>query len=168
MRVRKATVDDVDAIRRVCSEGWRETYAGLYPEERIERTIERFYSHDRVRAEVEQPDGWDGWWVAEDDAANVIAAGGDGVIEPGVGKVFVLYADPRRRGEGAGTALLEAITAEQRAQGVREQYVSVEPENERGLPFYRSRGFTERGLRKAYASKPDENHFSLRMSRRLD
>ena len=164
MRARRAEPRDVEAICRVCSEGWRETYAGLYDADEIERTIERFYSRDRVRSEVEQPEGWDGWWVAEDEAGEVVAAGGGGVTAPAAGEIFVLYADPARRGRGAGTALLEAISSEQRAQDVREQWVSVEPENASGIAFYRARGFVERGTGPAYEAP---HRLSLRMSRPL-
>jgi len=67
--------------------------------------------------------------------------------EQGVFEIFVLYLDPMRRGEGIGTLLLDAITEQQRAQGAREQWVSVEPENMKGLPFYYARGFEVRGKR---------------------
>ncbi len=42
------------------------------------------------------------------------------------------------------------MTAQQRAQGAREQWVSVEPENDKGVPFYRARGFVERGAAPAH------------------
>jgi hypothetical protein len=104
VRARRAELRHVDAIGRVCSKGWRDTYAGLYSSQEIEQVIDRFYSAQRIREEVESPDGWDGWGVAEDDAG-----------------------------------------------GAREHWVSVEPENEKGLPFYRARGFVERGQRLAGA-----------------
>ena len=66
----------------------------------------------------------------------MIGAGGGGITQPGVGEIFVLYLDPTRRGEGIGTLILDAITEQERAQGAREQWVSVEPENRKGLPFY--------------------------------
>jgi ribosomal protein S18 acetylase RimI-like enzyme len=149
VRPRRAELRDVDAISRVCSKGWRDTYVGIYPPEEIERVIHRFYAAERIRSEVESPEGWDGWWVAEEDDCAFVAAGGGGLTAPGVGEIFVLYADPERRCEGAGTALLDAITEEQRRQGGREQWVSVEPDNEQRLPFYRARGFVEAGRRPA-------------------
>ncbi len=87
------------------------------------------------------------------------------MISPGVGEVFVLYVDPQRRGSGIGTALLEAITNQQRKSGAKEQWVSVEAKNDKGLPFYEARGFIRRGERTAYGSKPEENIISLRLYR---
>ncbi|WP_338035672.1 GNAT family N-acetyltransferase [Halalkalibacterium halodurans] len=52
-----------------------------------------------------------------------------------VGEIFVLYMDPVRRGEGVGTKLLEAITAQQKEFGAMEQWVSVAKGNEKGIPF---------------------------------
>jgi GNAT superfamily N-acetyltransferase len=166
LHVRAAGVNDVQAICRICSEGWRETYAGLLPPEVIERTIADFYNEERVRREVEQPEGWSGWLVAEADG-EVLGAGGGGLTAAGVGELFVLYADPARRGEGVGTALLRAITERQRRQGAREQWVSVEPGNEKGLPFYRVHGFVQRGARPTYGSAPEEGRMSLRLWRQL-
>jgi GNAT superfamily N-acetyltransferase len=158
MQARRATLEDVHAICRVCADGWRGTYETLYPRSRVERTIATFYRPDRVRAELEPTAGWDGWWVAVDDAGAIVAAGGGGMTGPSTGEVFVLYADPVRRGEGAGTVLLDAITRRQRAQGATEQWVAVAEGNEKGIPFYEARGFRRRGTRPAYgedATVPD-------------
>ena len=164
--IRPAEPDDAAGIARVCSEGWRDTYADLYAPEQIESVISEYYAPERIAAEIAAPQGWHGWIVALDDEA-LVGAGGGGMIEPGVGEVFVLYLDPARRGEGIGTLLLEAITEQQRADGAREQWVSVEPENMKGLPFYEARGFRLRGERPAWGSPPEEGRVSLRLRRRL-
>jgi hypothetical protein len=54
MHARRATEKDVDAICRICADGWLDTYSGLLPEEQLDAA-----------------DGWDGWWVAVDDAAAI-------------------------------------------------------------------------------------------------
>jgi ribosomal protein S18 acetylase RimI-like enzyme len=104
--------------------------------------------------------------VAVEDES-VIGAGGGGITQPGVGEIFVLYLDPTRRGEGIGTRILDAITEQQRAQGTREQWVSVEPENTRGLPFYFARGFEVQGQRTEWGTTAEDGHVSLRLMRRL-
>ncbi|HEY7603841.1 MAG TPA: GNAT family N-acetyltransferase [Gaiellaceae bacterium] len=150
MQARRATATDVDAICRICADGWRATYDGLLPTSRVERAIATFYVPDRVQAELEPADGWDGWWVAVDDAGVVVAAGGGGMTGPATGEIFVLYADPSRRGEGAGTAVLDAITRRQLEQGATEQWVAVVEGNDKGIPFYEARGFRPRGTRAAH------------------
>jgi ribosomal protein S18 acetylase RimI-like enzyme len=165
--VRPAESSDAAGIARVCAEGWRNTYAGIYTPEHVESVIAEYYTVERIRGEIAAPEGWDGWIVAIEDGS-VVGAGGGGMIEPRAGEVFVLYLDPRRRREGIGTLLLDAITRQQLAQGAREQWVSVEPENEKGLPFYEARGFQVQGRRPAWGSAPEEARFSLRLVRRLD
>src|SRR4051794_4821738 len=151
MRARRATSDDVPPICRICADGWRHTYRGLRSDEEIERVIARFYVPERVSRELDaDPPGWGGWWVAVADDGAVVAAGAGGLTAAGTGELFVLYADPARRGEGAGTALLDAISAQQVEFGATEQWVSVGVGNTKGIPFYEARGFVARGTQPAY------------------
>src|SRR3954463_11673421 len=99
--IRKAGRDDAHGIARVCAAGWRDTYEGIYEPERIEAAIAEYYSPERIAGEIAAPHDWDGWIVAVDDGT-VVGAGGGGMIEPGVGELFVLYLDPPRRREGIG------------------------------------------------------------------
>lgn len=46
--VQKATIDHVEGISRVCSEGWGDTYRELYPIEYIERVIKEFYNMEKI------------------------------------------------------------------------------------------------------------------------
>ena len=118
--VRRARPEDVDGICRVCTDGYWAAYSGLLPDEYIARTVREFYNAERVRREVEDPEGWNGWYAAL-DGDRVVGAGGGGMTAPEVSELFVLYVDPARRGQGIGTRLLEAITEELRRQGAREQ-----------------------------------------------
>ena len=166
--VRLAEPDDAEGIARVCDEGWRDTYEGIYEPEQIESVIADYYTPERIVAEITpSPPGWDGWIVAVDDGT-VVGAGGGGMTEPHVGEIFVLYLDPTRRREGIGSLLLDAITDQQRAHGAREQWVSVEPENAKGLPFYQARGFQVRGERPTWGTQPEQRRVSLRLMRPLD
>jgi len=164
--IRPAVPGDAGGIARVCAEGWRDTYQHIYRPEEIETVISDYYTPERITAEIIAPEGWDGWIVAV-ESGKVIGAGGGGMTDPGVGEIFVLYLDPTRRGEGLGSLLLDAITERQRGQGAREQWVSVEPENEKGLPFYLARGFQVLGNRPAWGTRPEEGRMSLRLMRRL-
>jgi GNAT superfamily N-acetyltransferase len=164
--IRRAVPGDASGIARVCAEGWRDTYQDIYAPEEIEKVIADYYTPERITAEIIAPEGWDGWIVAV-ERAKVIGAGGGGMTDQGISEIFVLYLDPSRRGEGIGSLLLDAITEQQRAQGAREQWVSVEPENKKGLPFYLARGFRVLGNRPAWGTRPEERRISLRLMRRL-
>ena len=164
VRVRAATDADVDSICRICAEGWRDTYAGLRSDDEIEDVISRFYSAERVRREL-GPLGeeWGGWFVAETEVGEVVAAGAGGLTTPITGEVFVLYVDPSHQREGAGSAVLRALTAQQLAHDAREQWVSVEQGNVRAIPFYEHHGFTLAGKRAAH----EMSGSSLRYVRKL-
>lgn len=167
IKIRKATAADVGGICRVCTAGWRDTYTGLLPAPYIEQVIAEFYNPARVAAEVADPQGWDGWWVAV-ERGRVVGAGGGGLPAPGTGELFVLYVDPARRGEGIGTRLLAAITQEELAQGAREQWVSVARGNCKGIPFYEARGFRPYPEQPIYGSCPEDGVISIRYQRALD
>jgi ribosomal protein S18 acetylase RimI-like enzyme len=164
--IRTAEPGDAAGIARVCAAGWRDTYEGIYASDDIEAIIAEYYTPQRIADEIRTPEGWDGWIVAMDDGI-VVGAGGGGMIEPHAGEIFVLYLDPTRRREGIGSLLLEAITSQQLAHGADEQWVSVEPGNAIGLPFYRAHGFEVRGERPAWGRLADKGRVSLRLSRPL-
>lgn len=160
---RYATDQDVLEIARICSAGWRDTYAGLRSPQDIENAIAEFYVPERIERELgERNESWGGYVVAELDG-RLLVAGGGGLIDVKVGELFVLYADPNQRRRGGGTAVLEFITERQRELGATEQWVSVEPGNELGLAFYRARGFIEHGRRPAYRGEGE----SLRLRRSI-
>lgn len=164
MNVHSAGEADIEAICRICAEGWRDTYAGLRSSEEIEQVISTFYAADRVRGELAPSGvGWGGWLVAEDDHGVVLGAGAGGLAAPGVGEIYVLYIDPSRRREGAGSLLLSALTAQQLAHRAGEQWVSVEEGNRKGIPFYEHHGFTPAGRRDAHQMSGS----SLRYVRKL-
>lgn len=165
--VRKATLDDVEGICRVCAAGWRATYAGLVPHDYIEEVIAEFYTPDRVRSDIETAGPTDtGWLVAVEDG-QVVGAGGGGITSPGVGEIFILYVDPERRGQGIGTLLLDEILKRLKEFGAREVWVSVMKGNDKGIPFYEARGFVARGERPAFRSRPEQGIVAIRYWRAL-
>jgi len=167
IRVRKATVEHAEGIARVCSEGWRDTYAGLHSADYIEQAIREFYNVERITRETaETGDGWDGWFVAL-DGKEVVGAIGGGLTGPEEAEVFVLYVLPSRRGEGIGTRLLDHLSGIQRAKGAKKQWVSVTKGNVKGIPFYEARGFRLVGEREAHFNPDGEALRSLRYVRDL-
>jgi ribosomal protein S18 acetylase RimI-like enzyme len=151
MRARPATEDDVDGICRVCAEAYRDTYPDLLEPEQIEAIVGEFYDPDRVRHEIGAAlPRWGGWIVAEDEDGTLVCAGGGGMTGPGVGEVFVLYAEPGRQRRGGGSAVLALLTRQQREAGAQAQEVAVTPGNEVALAFYRRHGFEVTGRRDPY------------------
>lgn len=61
------------------------------------------------------------------------------MIDHDKSEIYVLYLDPKRRREGVGTHLLDYITSIQIEKGAKEQWVSVQKGNHKGIPFYEAR-----------------------------
>ncbi|CAM3951354.1 GNAT family N-acetyltransferase [Mesobacillus zeae] len=79
----------------------------------------------------------------------------------------MLYLDPKRRGEGIGTLLLNALTDIQKSKGAARQWVSVSKGNHKGIPFYEARSFQFEEEQKTYESKENEEYVSLRYWREI-
>jgi ribosomal protein S18 acetylase RimI-like enzyme len=167
-KVRAATTEDLARICEICSVAYRETYRDLLPATFIERTIRDFYQPERVAREVEPaPPHWYGYQVVE-EAGRVLGAAGGGLREPGVGELYVIYLDPAERNRGLGTLLLDRVVEQLTEAGAKEIWAAVFRGNERGIPFYRARGFEEVETVPAFTSRPDEDIWSVRMRRRID
>jgi ribosomal protein S18 acetylase RimI-like enzyme len=167
--VRGAREGDEVGISRVCRDGFALSSRGLLPPDVIEHQADHYYDVHRVRGELAPRAGdpsWQGYVVAVSPQGRVLGAAGGGVTDSSVGHVLVLYLDPPLRGRGVGTALLAHVTDQQRAAGATEQWVSVTEGNLLAIPFYRARGFVERG-RVPYvtADGGEPVGTSLRMSR---
>jgi len=165
MQIIKADKQHVDGIAKVCTAGYWATYGDTYPEAYISRVIEEFYNADRIRQEVETSSRqWGGYFVAVEDE-QVMGAGGGGMTGDNTGEIFVLYIDLERRNEGIGTKILNAITAQQREFGAREQWVSVLAGNQKGIPFYEAKGFVFQYEQPSYGNEAEERFVSLRYCR---
>ncbi|WP_338780704.1 GNAT family N-acetyltransferase [Metabacillus sp. FJAT-52054] len=138
----KAGLEHIQGIIRVCSEGYRNTYNETHSKKYIERTISEFYNAERVAKEIQETDRhWNGWYAAIGENG-VAGAGGGGMTAEHTSELFVLYLDPAKRRQGIGTLLLNAITEEQiQTYGAQEQWVSVDEQNQKGIPFYKAKGF---------------------------
>ena len=142
IQIMKANKSHVEGIASVCIRGYWATYGETHSKEWIENVIRDFYNHERILEEVTESNRhWGGYFVAVENSKVVGAAGG-GMIDEGVGELFVIYVDPNRRNEGIGSGLLNAITKQQKEEyNAKKQWVSVQKGNMKGIPFYESKGF---------------------------
>lgn len=166
IKICKAIPIHVEGIAKVCSDGYRATYGETHSKEYIERIINEFYNTERILDEVTNTSRyWGGYFVAVEND-EVVGAGGGGMINDKAGEVFVLYLNPNRRNEGIGSKLLAAITKQQKEEfNASEQWVSVQKGNQKGIPFYESRGFIFQHEQNGYGNAEGEEYISLRYCR---
>ncbi|WP_407539360.1 GNAT family N-acetyltransferase [Deinococcus radiomollis] len=166
IQVRQAVPGDAEAISRVCTAGWRDTYAALHSQEYIAHVVAKFYSQERLLAEIMHHPDWDGWQVAERDGV-LLGAGGGGLTSRERWEIFVLYLDPDFRRQGAGSALVAEMTRQALRHGATEQWVSATKGNVKGLPFYEALGFSVQSERSSVFAPTGETISSLRLMRPL-
>ena len=62
-----------------------------------------------------------------------------------------------KRGQGAGTMLLQNVLEDARNKGVKQFFLEVRKSNEKALKLYEKAGFTRLSVRKAYYQDPVED-----------
>jgi len=138
--VRRARLDDADAIAAVHLQAWHETYTGMLPQLVIDaRTL-----IDRRREETRT-------WLADADSCAHVAliegelvgfASGGTSREPVVGfdgELHRIYLLQRAQRRGLGEMLVRAVADDLRGRGLRSMAVLVLAENARARAFYENR-----------------------------
>lgn len=141
IKVRFATKEDAKHISDICSKAWEVTYADIYSKEYIDKVIEEFYNIERITKESsESSPHWHGYIVAHVHQKILGCVGG--AIDGETGFIYVLYVDPKHKGQGVGSALLDFLTNHQKENyGITRQEVFVTTGNMMGIPFYEKNGF---------------------------
>jgi ribosomal protein S18 acetylase RimI-like enzyme len=140
MNVRSATPDDADAIERIRTDTWRETYRGLMPD----RVLDALgYDGARRRAGMAAmgPDRFA--LVAEHDGYVVGFCLGGPARESDTahpGEIYAIYVLPSHHGHGHGAALMRAGAREIMARGWRGMVIWVLRENQPSRDFYERMG----------------------------
>lgn len=160
--VRFAQEADLPAITRIYNEGIDDRIATLETEK---RTVEE------RRA----------WLVSRDERHPVLVATRDGIVlgwaslnvfnpRPAYRHVadFSVYVGREARGQGVGSALLEAVIERARELGYHKLVLAAFPFNEAGLALYRRFGFREVGIYKEQGVLDGQWVDTIIMERLLD
>ena len=133
--IRQAAFEDAAAIAAVQVASWHAAYAGILPQEHIERrTVE-------VRAAQ-----WNGRLQAGEEEVFVACVGfatGLASSEPVDGfdgEIGAIYVLPEAQGRGIGKQLLRTVAAALRAKGFRAAWLRVLSENHPARGFYEKCG----------------------------
>ena len=153
--VRRATTDDAWAIHETARESWHAAYADLLAADTVETVLEEWYALADLESAIDAA-------RAREDVAFLVADPDDGPADLGGCRGFVhavpwpedaavaylarLHVAPGARGNGLGTALLEALERVQEDSFERVR-VAVLADNEIGLSFAESAGFERVAIR---------------------
>jgi ribosomal protein S18 acetylase RimI-like enzyme len=142
MGVRRATVDDAEAIERIRVETWRATYRGLLPDgliDQLQPNVER--RRERLRA----PGPAELNFVAEEEGQVVgyAFAGPERTRDRAYpGEVYAIYVLPKAQRKGHGRALIRECARALADRGVTAILIWVLRENAIGRGFYERLGGT--------------------------
>lgn len=137
MNVRRATADDVEAVRRVARAAWEADYPDILSRETVEDGVEEWYDPDLLARDLRRS-GTE-VLVAETDEGVVGFA--HALWNREEGDLLRLYVHPDHRLSGVGGALLDATEERLFDRGVERVRAMVLAANEVGNAFYESRGF---------------------------
>lgn len=149
MAIRRATIDDVDAIARVHVATWRHAYRGQLPDAALEAV-----DVERRRAMWQRIVGTEGHpahvFVAE-EAGEVcgFAASGplrDDDADGAAGELYALYVAPPAQGRGLGSRLLQAAEADLVDRGHARAVLWVLATNAASIGFYEAHGWRDDGV----------------------
>jgi hypothetical protein len=142
MGVRRAIVEDAEAIERVRVETWRATYRGLLPDGLIDQLQPNV---ERRRERLRSPSPSELNFVAEEgaDVVGYALAGPERTRDPEYpGEVYAIYVLPAAQGRGHGRALIRECARELAARGMTALLIWVLRENTIGRGFYDRLGGT--------------------------
>ena len=142
MGVRRATVDDAEAIERIRVETWRATYRGLLPDGLIDQLQPNV---ERRRERLRSPSPSELNFVAEEgaDVVGYAFAGPERTHDRDyTGEVYAIYVLPAAQGKGHGRALIRECARGLASRGLTSMLIWVLRENQIGRGFYERLGGT--------------------------
>lgn len=132
--IRNMQVDDIQQVQHIAKKSWNSTYEGIIPFEIQEKFLHFAYSVEMMRKRVEQS-----FIFVSEVAGQIVGFADFSPVKEGEGELAAIYLYPEYQGKGIGTALLQ--TGIKHSIGLKELFINVEKENERGTTFYNAKGF---------------------------
>lgn len=135
LAIRPATESDIEAISRIASSAWRNTYRGLISDDAIDGTVSRWYSTEALRQRIK------GHPVhVVEDAGAVVGYVQHGPLTETVHEVFAIYVAPSMLGFGIGWVLWQAVMREAASAGKQAVELWVLEGNRLGMDWYDRQG----------------------------
>ncbi|PPU93618.1 GNAT family N-acetyltransferase [Xanthomonas albilineans] len=166
MQIRRARLDDAEAVTRIATTTFSETFGHLYPESELRAFLTEAYSLARAQLVLTHPDY--ALWLVEHDGAVIghAAAGPCGLphaqVRPGDGELKRLYLLRAYQNSGWGSRLLETALTWLERDGPRTLWVGVWSENLGAQRFYARYGFEKVGTYEFPVGQVRDLEFILR------
>ena len=166
LSVRRATPADAEALSRVATQAFTQSFGHLYPDQDLQAFLRGSYSVERQARLL--ADHACALWLLEDDgdAVGYALAGGCDLPHPevsaGDGELKRLYVLPRAQNQGAGERLFQAALQWLQRDGPRTLWIGVWSENLGAQRFYARHGFARVGEYEFAVGRVRDREFILR------
>lgn len=149
MQIRQAEKTDLTDLQALASSSFIATYAAHNPPHVIEPYVKAAFSKEQVLAELD--DSQNSFWVAVKNKQIMgylkLREGHLPTCIKGKNSLEVerIYADPNRKRQGIGSALMATAKAQARAKGFDSIWLGVWQKNLDSVAFYEAQGFEVAG-----------------------
>ncbi|MFH1158962.1 MAG: GNAT family N-acetyltransferase [Pseudomonadota bacterium] len=143
--IREATVADADVIGRVHVDSWRESYAGIFPDDILRDLSWEERAENWKKALREEKIPWK-MFVAEEGGIvkGFVAVGKSRKPEfPFEGELYAFYILKEAQGRGIGRKLFEKVQNSLKLGGMNSMFLLVLKDNGPAIEFYRHMGGKE-------------------------
>ena len=141
LEVRRASADDLDAVRQLLHDTWHATYDATMGVEAVNDITSRRHSEENLTRQLADRDGC--FLVGENSSRTIAGQVGEVRKAPDVISLARLYVLPEQQGSGTGTALLAAVTDWAGQETAIE--LEVETASTAAIGFYHKHGFSAGG-----------------------
>jgi ribosomal protein S18 acetylase RimI-like enzyme len=138
--IARATENDVDAIKKVLSTTWVDTYASYLSPSTIEQVTTEWHAPNLLRSQIERDTNYFAVAWLDGEIVGLVT-----VVErnPLDLQLLRLYVLPQHQEKGIGTALLDSALS--RYPAARTVRLEVQQQNEKGVSYWRRQHFVAVG-----------------------
>lgn len=166
LRIRRATVDDAQALSTLARATFVESFGHLYAREDLDAFLDEAYAIDRQATILAHPDYAVFLLDADGRAVGHCAAGPCGLLHPEAspadGEIKRLYVLAEAQNGGQGRRLMDAALAWLERDGPRRLWIGVYSENVGAQRFYARYGFEKVGTYEFAVGRVRDLEFILR------
>ncbi len=137
MHYKKASIEDIETIRAIANESWREAYKEILSAEQIDYMLEKMYSHSALEEHLNHPNIH---YFLLKDPEPLGFIGFETNAEPGVLKLHRIYMLPGAKGRGYGKSGISFLKEFAKKTGAITIKLNVNKQN-KAQDFYKSQGF---------------------------
>src|SRR5688572_10076077 len=134
--IARATENDVDAIKKVLSATWVDTYASYLSPSTIEQVTTEWHAPGLLRSQIERDTNYFAVAWLDGEIVGLVTVVERNPLDLHLLRLYVL---PQHQKKGIGTALLDSALS--RYPAARTVRLEVEQQNEKGVSYWRRQHF---------------------------